>query len=126
MTAYDGDRFEPPAPVAQVILHHAGSQLEVPKLLDSGADVIPLPRSAVESLRVPVESGRRYSLVGFGGTATLSSVVRLELNFQGRIYRGQFLLVDGEWGILGRNVLNSIALLLDGSRQRWEEQLPTG
>ena len=122
------NRFEPPAPVARVNLRHpsGGQVVEILMLLDSGADVTLLPRRAVESLGVPVDNGRRYSLIGFDGTDTLSSVVRLELIFCGRTYCGQFLLVDEEWGILGRNVLNSIALLLDGPRQRWDEHLPSG
>ncbi len=127
MPAYDGTRFEPPAPVARVTLRHSGGgHVEILMLLDSGADVTLLPRRAVESLGVPVESGRRYSLIGLDGTATLSSVVRLELIFCGRTYRGQFLLVDEGWGILGGNVLNSVALLLDGPNQTWEEHLPSG
>jgi predicted aspartyl protease len=94
-------------------------------LIDSGADVTLLPRRAVESLGVPPEGNRRYSLIGFDGTVSLSSVVRLELIFCGRTYRGQFLLVDEECGILGRNVLNSVALLLDGPRQTWDEPTPS-
>ena len=79
MPVYDGNRFEPPAPVARVNLRHpsGGQVVEILMLLDSGADVTLLPRRPVESLGVPVESGRRYSLIGFDGTATLSSVVRL-------------------------------------------------
>jgi len=89
MPRYDGNRFEPPAPVARVNLRNpsGGQVVEVLMLLDSGADVTPLPRRAVESLGVPVDNGRRYWLIGFDGTATLSSVVRLELVFLGRAYR---------------------------------------
>jgi hypothetical protein len=40
MPAYDGNRFEPPAPVARVTLRHSGGgQVEILMLLDSGADV---------------------------------------------------------------------------------------
>jgi predicted aspartyl protease len=126
MPAYDADRFEPPAPVARVILRRQGQgQVETLMLIDSGADVTLLPRGAVESLGVPVETDRRYSLIGFDGTVSLSPVVRLELTFCGRTYRGQFLLVDEECGILGRNILNSVALVLDGPRQTWDETHPS-
>lgn len=51
MPAYDGNRFEPPAPVARVSLRHSGGDpVEVLMSLDSGADVTLLPRRAVESL----------------------------------------------------------------------------
>jgi hypothetical protein len=88
MPAYDGKLFDPPAPVARVTLRHAeGNEVEVTMLLDSGADVTLVPTSAVQSLGVPVESDRHYSLIGFDGSAVLSSVVRLELIFCGRTYR---------------------------------------
>jgi hypothetical protein len=125
MPAYDGNRFEPPAPVARVILRGPGGQVETLMLIDSGADVTLLPRRAVESVGVAVEGDRRYSLIGFGGTVSLSPVVRLELVFCGRTYRGQFLLLDEDCGILGRNVLNSVALVLDGPRLTWDETSPS-
>ena len=53
-------------------------------------------------------------------------VVRLELRFSRRTFRGQFLLVDQAWGILGRNVLNAVAVLLDGPNLAWHEQAPGG
>jgi hypothetical protein len=39
----------------------------------------------------------------------------------GRTFRGQFLVTDQPVGILGRNILNSLALLLDGPRQTWSD-----
>ena len=39
----------------------------------------------------------------------------------GRTFRGQFLVIDEEVGILGRNILNALALLLDGPQQTWSE-----
>lgn len=38
----------------------------------------------------------------------------------GRI-RGQFLLIDQVYGILGRNVLNAISLTMDGPKRQWRE-----
>ena len=40
-------------------------------------------------------------------------------------FKGDFLVVDQPWGILGRNVLNAVPLTLDGPRLRWDE-LPAG
>lgn len=39
----------------------------------------------------------------------------------GRTFRGQFLVIDEEVGVLGRNILNALALLLDGPQQTWSE-----
>jgi len=47
--------------------------------------------------------------------------VSLELAFLGRIFRGQFLVIDQEVGILGRNILNVLTLLFEGKQQAWYE-----
>ena len=90
-------------------------------LLDSGADVTLVPQLAVNELGIVPTSDKWYELIGFDGKATLAPVVRLELVFCRRTFRGQFLLIDQEWGILGRNVLNIVPLLLDGPNLRWNE-----
>jgi hypothetical protein len=117
MPAYDAEQFDPPAPLAQVTLRNLDNgaiQPDVPMLLDSGADVTLVPRAAVDSLGVAVVPDRRYELIGFEGSVSLASVVRLELVFCGRTFRGQFLLIDEVWGVLGRNVLNAVPILLNG------------
>jgi hypothetical protein len=124
MPAYDATRFEPPAPLARVILRNPDTSTvwpDVPMLLDSGADVTLIPQTAVEMLGVVTVPDRHYELVGFGGITSFASVVRLELIFCRRTFRGQFLLIDQAWGILGRNVLNAVSLLLDGPRLVWDE-----
>jgi hypothetical protein len=45
----------------------------------------------------------------------------LELQLLGKTFRGQFLVVDARHGILGRNILNAISVLLDGPAQNWQE-----
>jgi hypothetical protein len=45
----------------------------------------------------------------------------MELIFCRRTFRGQFLLTDQECGVLGRNVLNAVSLLLDGPHLAWDE-----
>ena len=124
MPAYDTERFDPPAPVAQVRLRDPDNgviQPDVPMLLDSGADVTLVPRAAVVSLGVAIVPDRQYELTGFDGSVSLASVVQLELVFCGRTFRGQFLLIDEAWGILGRNVLNAVPILLDGPNLMWDE-----
>jgi hypothetical protein len=124
MPAYDAALFNPPAPLAHVTLRHPESgatREDVPMLLDTGADVTLLPQSAVNELGITVLDDKHYELIGFKGQSSLSSVVRLEMVFLGLTFRGQFLLVEQEWGIVGRNVLNSVALILDGPRLMWEQ-----
>ncbi|MBU2609505.1 MAG: retropepsin-like domain-containing protein [Chloroflexi bacterium] len=125
MPAYDANRFDPPAPVAYVTLRHPTTGAivsDVPLLMDTGADVTLLPQEFVEQLGILPDEGKVYELEGFGGDVKLANVVKLELLFLGRKFKGQFLLLDQPIGIMGRNVLNTIALVLDGPRGEWSEQ----
>ena len=65
----------------------------------------------------------RYELMGFDGTRSFAVVVELEMVFLNRIFRGRFLLIDQEIGILGRDVLNQLSLLFDGPQLIWREHL---
>jgi hypothetical protein len=122
MQAYDA-RFHPPAPLALVVVK--SDQLEimvddVPMLLDTGADVSLLPREHLARLLAP--DARQYELESFDGTRSTAPVVNAELQLLGKSFRGQFLLIDGWHGILGRNVLNHLSLLFDGPSGHWVEQ----
>jgi len=123
MPAYDSNSFDPPAPLARVTVRNAANGTEradVPVLLDWGADVTLLPQGVAKGLGAQVISGKQYELIGFDGSKSFAPVVNLELEFAGKTFRGQFLVIDQEWGILGRNVLNSLAILCDGPRLVWE------
>lgn len=92
-------------------------------LIDSGADATLLPRTVVESLGI-VGTGRRFELAAFDGTTSVSEVVQLELSFLDRRFTGQFLVIDSEMGVLGRNILNHVRVLLDGPASTWVESEP--
>jgi len=112
MPAYDEISFSPPAPVVSTRLRNPESgatREDVLLLIDSGADVTLLPRSAVEALGI--QSSAAYELMGFDGTKSLADVVQADLLFLHKTFRGQFLLVNQEIGILGRDVLNSLAII---------------
>ena len=91
-------------------------------LIDTGADVTLLPRSSVEDFIDSPAAGDFYELEGFDGTRSVAQAVRLELLFQGYVFRGRFLIMDQDCGILGRNVLNSMALVLDGPNLIWNKR----
>jgi predicted aspartyl protease len=124
MPVYDGEGFEPPAPVARVTLRNPDTGAvcsNVAMLLDTGADVTLVPRAAASELGLSPTPGVRYELQSFDGATSSASVVQLELLFCRRTFRGQFLLCDREPGVLGRNVLNFVRLLLDGPSLTWDE-----
>jgi len=125
MPAYDAAYFNPPAPVALVSVRSpsTGAQVgDVPMILDSNADVSLLPRAALSELIDTTATYVSYELEAFDGTRSQAAVADLELRFLGKSFRGQFLLMEGNHGILGRNILNSLSLLFDGPRLTWNEQ----
>jgi predicted aspartyl protease len=93
-------------------------------LIDSGADATLLPKSAVASLGI-IGTGERYELVAFDGTTNESEAVHAVLVFLNKTFRGRFLQVESEVGVIGRNVLNRVRLLLDGPALNWGELPPT-
>jgi predicted aspartyl protease len=127
MPAYDSKLYDPPAPLARVslrALHNGAIVTDVPMLIDSGADVTLIPRSFIDELGLELDRNESYELASFDGHKSTAMSAYLGLMFRTRTFRGRFLLIDSESGILGRNVLNHFSLVLDGPAFSWEE-LPT-
>lgn len=127
MPSYDGVGFSPPAPTSSVTLHdpRTGATVSgVILLLDSGADVSLLPRAAVERLGVSPEADDRCELMDFDGTRRFATVASLDVIFLRRAFRGRYALIEGDPGVLGRDVLNRLALSFDGPRLEWLQRSP--
>ncbi len=127
MPTYDASHFDPPAPMAHVTLRnpHSGATVsDVQLLVDTGADITLLPRLAVERLGVPLLADQRYELMGFDGSKSFAPVIMLHMLFLRRAFRGRYLLIETERGILGRDILNHVTVLLDGPRRQWSEHAP--
>jgi hypothetical protein len=123
MPVYDDRLYAPPAPVARVVVRHperADRLEDVPMLIDSGADATLLPKSAATSLGLE-GTGERYQLVAFDGTISESEALVACLTFLRRNFRGRYLLIDAEVGVIGRDILNHLRLLFDGPALNWEE-----
>ena len=127
MPSYDAAHFDPPAPVPRVTLRnpHGGAiGPDVLLLVGTGADITWLPRTAVAPLGVPLLAGQQYELMGFVGSKSFAPVVMLGVLFLQRAFQGRYLLIEAEHGIMGRDMLNHVSLLLDGPRQQWAEHAP--
>jgi hypothetical protein len=129
MPTYDDQFFNPPAPLARVTLRNSqeGKTVsDVPMLIDSGADVTLIPQQSVTLLGDIIESGTGYEVMGFDGRKSIAHVVSLDLIFLRRTFRGRFLVSHQEWGIIGRDILNHVMVLLDGPQLVWDEQKTSG
>ena len=91
-------------------------------LIDSGADVTLIPASSVQRLGLEAHNQEDYELVGFDGNKSVAKSVQCELIFLRRAFRGVYLVVDDTTGILGRDVLNHVSLVLDGPNLDWREE----
>ena len=75
-----------------------------------------MPHASIQALGVSPLADLRYELMGFDGSQSFASVVLIDMVFLSRVFRGRYLVTEEERGILGRDVLNHLALLLDGPR----------
>ena len=41
--------------------------------------------------------------------------------FLNKTFRGNYMVVDQAWGIVGRDILNLLSLLFDGPHLMWDE-----
>jgi hypothetical protein len=122
MPEYDAANFNPPAPVVKAALRSLESRAvvrEVELLLDSGADITLLPQTAVAQLGVTADSGKRYELMGFNGSRSFANGVIIDVLVFGKAFRGLYLLTEDTRGVVGRDVLNHLAVILDGPASRW-------
>lgn len=123
MAAYDSSLFDPPAPVALVSIRDPGSGnivTGVRMLMDSGSDLTLIPERSINEFNLNLDQNDSYELTGFDGHRTLATSAQLDLIFLGRTFKGRFVVVNFESGILGRNVLNHFSLVLDGPGLSWE------
>lgn len=108
---------QPPAPFINVVLQHpaGGSEMRnVAAQIDSGADRTVLPEKVVQALKLP-QVGR----IGIGGLGSAILVLR---SFAVLLGVHDFPLqqleivasAEEEWILLGRDVLNSYRIILDG------------
>ena len=126
MPSYDSKLFNPPAPLVLVSLRDSATGkivTDVPMLLDTGADATLLPESFVSNLGTSPLQDVFFEIVGANNKSTFTQVVKLEMIFEGRTFRGQFLLIEQDWGIIGRNILNALPIIYDGPNLIWNIQI---
>jgi len=122
MPDYDSFLFKPPAPVAFVTLLNPENNLEkprVPMLLDSGADLTLIPVFAIESLGLNFLPNLEIKLESFDGQKSVSRAVDLYIFFEEQKFRANFPVIEENYGVIGRNILNRFKIELDGQNLSW-------
>lgn len=121
MPAYDRVRFSPAAAVTTVAVRNldTGATLDnISMLLDSGADISALPKSVVDALSLE-SADRSYEVMAYDNSVRECRAVRAEVVFARGHFKGQFVVIDQEVGVLGRNILNHFVVTLDGPHLEW-------
>lgn len=119
MPAYEEGLFDPPAAVIRARVIGLDSEAgDVPLLVDSGSDVSTVPASVARAVGAQIApSGIALLLIDDRHVSTNQADLAIEfLRFR---VRGPFLVTESEYGVLGRNILNTLKLVLDGPRRQW-------
>ena len=106
--------FHPPAPALPVTVHGPhGARARVTAKIDTAADVSGLPREVVEQLGLLPT--RRVRTSSWRGEPTEARLHRGDLSLAGRKFADvEWLPIARPYALLGRDILNELALFLDG------------
>ncbi len=111
--------FDPPAPVLQVEVIANSNSTSLTALVDTGADITAIPAQiAQDILPAPVGQIRIEGVTGEDIVPTFG--VMLRLNDAVTVGPVEVILVDFDFIVLGRDVLNDFILILDGPKQQGE------
>lgn len=119
---YSEAQFSPAAPVVKVTLHNEEtnrSLSDVLMQLDTGADISLIPQSTATELNLPIVD-RQISLITFDGTESSYSLFQVKLQLDRYTFRGIYSVVEQDYGIIGRDILNLLPILFDGPQQEWK------
>lgn len=121
MTTPHNPRYRPPFPTLQVVLHTDRTRSEILiALVDSGADGTLVPEALLQEIGAP-ESGDVTLRTHFGDTQRLARYL-VDVQVENVVLPGIYVMADvsGNEIILGRDVLNKLAVFLDGPVQQTE------
>ncbi len=117
--------FEPPAAVVPVRLRapsaHQNATLD--GKIDTGADLCGVPEQLVIDLDLPPV--RSVRVAGFAGAPYDVVVYRVDVEIDGLVFpRVEALAIGRPYVLLGRNVLRTLVVRLDGPREQLELRRP--
>lgn len=115
MIPYNSE-YNPPAPILSVDISavtRPGQRLSVTALLDTAADISALPETIIEQLGLaPVAE---TMIAGFEDHPIQAKVYVVAIHIAGaRLYPARVVVHPAQYARLGRNILNSLFVRLDG------------
>lgn len=117
--------FHPPAAILPVRMcaPESADSARVDGKIDTGADVCGVPERLVSELGLPPV--RTVRAAGFGGVLQEVTAYRVDLEMDGLAFRRvEALATRRPYAIIGRNVLRSLVLHIDGPRELMELREP--
>jgi len=114
MWSYDAESFDPPAPVVDAKLTFGEKQSLVVKMqIDSGADLTCIPRAVVPTSD-ELQYGRTL-VAGYEGKVSMKKTCYVGIRIgKHRFEDVEALPIDGDVGLIGRDVLSFLIVTLDG------------
>jgi predicted aspartyl protease len=105
--------YSPPAPVIEFIISSLeGKESRCKGLIDTGVSMTCIPKKVIEVLGLPSVSST--TIKDFEGHTSdvaiyLANILLLNFNIKTKV-----LPIDSEIGLIGRDILNQMAITLDG------------
>lgn len=119
MPEYEAGAWDPPAPIVRATVRDSSTAIaDVPMLIDTGSDVSVVPQAVVEAIGAAVHPSR-VPVQFYTGAEEAWEEADLSVEFARFRFEGLFLVVESSYGILGRNILNSLMVTLDGPGLTW-------
>lgn len=120
MPDYEAGAWDPPAPIVRLSVRGPSDTTvaDVPMLIDTGSDVSVVPQTVVEAVGAPIHP-TRVPIAFYSGVEEAWDEASLSVEFERFRFAGLFLVTPASYGILGRNVVNLLMLVLDGPRLSW-------
>lgn len=89
-------------------------------LLDTGADLTLVPKFAVEHLDLDFSQSSEVRLETLEGNKSLAQTVELQITFANEKFQAKFPLIEQNYGVIGRNILNYFRIEFDGLNLWWK------
>ena len=119
---YSNKHF-PPAPIASVKIENmqtSESVEDIKMLLDTGADITIVPKKFCEKIGIKI-SDESVELEGFNTAKSIAHFANFDFYFLNKLFRGNFIILDLDEGIVGRDILNEFSIEFIGKSLEWRE-----